>query len=125
MVEGLGVVIVYIFFFFKFIEHSILFLPPSLSLRYFRLILSPTIESFHPLLQSRSSHPINFSEFFCGHVFGAEFSNVTAHVGRDGLITAVIVMDTETYYIEVGKMNLSDIMLFSSLAFKPTHQGLT
>ena len=70
MVEGLGVVIVYIYYInFSFLNSLNIPFYFSLSLRYFRLILSPTIESFHPLLQSRSSHLINFSKFFRGHEF--------------------------------------------------------
>lgn len=76
--------------------------------RPFRLLLNPTTESFHPFLQARSynqngyrNHPIHFDHFLQGHVFGEESSDVTCHVTEEGVVTGVIRVASETYYIEV------------------------
>ena len=68
-------------------------------------MLSPNTRSFHPFLQTKSSdhqHVINYHQFLQGHVFGLEFSHVTAHMTDEGIVTAIITIDDEVYYIEVS-----------------------
>ncbi|XP_019849541.1 PREDICTED: ADAM 17-like protease [Amphimedon queenslandica] len=100
------------------LEDNLIELHLDIHSKYFRLQLSPTIESFHPSLQSQSSHPINFSEFFHGHVFGAEFSDVTAHMTEDGIMTAIIVLDIETYYVEPSSRHIKESHDYHMITYK-------
>ena len=70
--------------------------------RLFHLILRPSLDSFHPDLLHHSNHNIRFDQFFSGHVLGEESSHVIAHVTTDNILTAVIRIGFETYYIEVS-----------------------
>ena len=68
-------------------------------------MLSPNTRSFHPFLKIKSSdhqHVVNYHQFLHGHVFGSEFSHVTAHMTDEGIVTAIITVDDEVYYIEVS-----------------------
>ena len=45
--------------------------------------------------------PIQYNQFMRGHVFGEISSHVIAHVTDEGVVTAIIDIGKETYYIEV------------------------
>ena len=73
----------------------VLILDPFIPILLFILLVPPT----------HSRRPINVDQFLHGRVFGVESSHVIAHVTDDGVITAVIRVGDDSYYIEVRYCN--------------------
>lgn len=73
--------------------------------RKFELLLRPHTKPFHPRSNVHYSNdikkPVNVYQFHEGHVIGAGSSHVIAHLTDDGILTAIIMMDHDVYYIEV------------------------
>ena len=72
------------------------------------MLVSPHTRPFHPHAEAHSAghthskKRVNVHQFFYGHVLGTETGHVVGHVTDDGIITAIITIGDDSYYVEVS-----------------------